>query len=81
MSLYFLLFTGSSVATSLSEGEAKQKQVGVLYVKGMDLKMERFPLQTVRPFIFRRIFLSDAPDDLTTASANTEKKVVIYFIF
>ncbi len=37
---FFIVQPGSSVATSLCEGEAKQKMVGLLTVKGKDFKVD-----------------------------------------
>ncbi|XP_043220823.1 double-strand break repair protein MRE11-like [Amphibalanus amphitrite] len=51
---------GSSVATSLCDGEAKPKAVGLLHVRGKEFKMESLPLRTVRPFMFRTVRLADS---------------------
>ncbi|CAK7897529.1 double-strand break repair protein Mre11p [[Candida] anglica] len=48
---------GSSVATSLCEGEAKEKCVFVLNVKGGDYSLETIPLKTVRPFVMEEVSL------------------------
>lgn len=58
--LYFLLkipHLGSSIATSLCEGEAKPKHIGILSVNGLKYKMEKIKLQTVRPFVFDNLIL------------------------
>uniref|UniRef100_A0A1I8JNX0 Mre11_DNA_bind domain-containing protein n=1 Tax=Macrostomum lignano TaxID=282301 RepID=A0A1I8JNX0_9PLAT len=39
----FITQPGSSVATSLCPGEAVQKQVGLLYIKGRDFRIEPIP--------------------------------------
>lgn len=57
---------GSSVATSLSVGEAVPKCVGLLEVRKEQYRMTSIPLETVRPFIFRDVKLSQsdcAPHD------------------
>jgi len=44
---------GSSVATSLCEGEAVEKRVGILEIHKGRFKMTEKKLNTVRPLIFR----------------------------
>ena len=56
---YFITQPGSSVATSLSEGEAKPKHVGLLSINGLKFKMKKLRLQTVRPFVFDNLILQD----------------------
>lgn len=54
---------GSSVATSLSPGEAVPKHVGMLRVKrDKDFFIDKFPLQTVRPFVFDTLSLDEFSD-------------------
>eukprot|EP00899_Mesostigma_viride_P021825 jgi/Mesvir1/29644/Mv21489-RA.3 len=53
---------GSSVATSLIEGEAKRKHVLLLKVKGLDYQTRNIPLETVRPFEHESIVLADLPE-------------------
>ena len=51
---------GSSVATSLCEGETLQKKVGILEIApGRLFKLQEFPLKTVRPMIFKNIWIED----------------------
>ncbi|KAJ3149384.1 Double-strand break repair protein mre11a [Geranomyces variabilis] len=50
---------GSSVATSLCEGEAVPKHIAILTVKGLDFKIEPIRLQTVRPFVIDEVALKD----------------------
>lgn len=50
---------GSSVATSLVEGESVQKRVAIVSVRGKDFDVETIRLKTVRPFIYKEITLSD----------------------
>ena len=77
-STVFIMQPGSSVVTSLSEGEVKQKwvmimcgscdqwwcynirHVAILSVKGTDFRVEKMCLNTVRPYIFHTIDLSDS---------------------
>jgi len=63
---FFITQPGSPVATSLCEGEAIQKAVGVLNIRSdTKFKMDVIPLRTVRPLIFRSVALSDLKVDLT----------------
>ncbi|KAG2196116.1 hypothetical protein INT46_005313 [Mucor plumbeus] len=49
---------GSSVATSLSEGESRQKHVGLLSIKGKDFSLDKIRLKTTRPLQFATVILS-----------------------
>ncbi|KAI8332838.1 Metallo-dependent phosphatase-like protein [Chlamydoabsidia padenii] len=49
---------GSSVATSLSEGEALAKHVGLLQITGNDYSLQKIRLTTVRPFQFTSVVLN-----------------------
>ncbi|KAG8224890.1 hypothetical protein J437_LFUL004631 [Ladona fulva] len=55
---FFVLQPGSSVATSLSEGEAVSKHVFLLRIHGKKFKTEKIKLQTVRPFVYEALALS-----------------------
>jgi double-strand break repair protein MRE11 len=61
---------GSSVATSLCDGEAKEKHIGILEVKFDKyrnenvFKLVKVELNTVRPFIFKKIDLQDYVDEI-----------------
>ncbi|ORX58701.1 DNA repair exonuclease [Hesseltinella vesiculosa] len=54
----FVTQPGSSVATSLTEGESQPKHVGLLKIKGDRYNLEKLPLRTVRPFVFSSVSLS-----------------------
>ncbi|XP_063988207.1 double-strand break repair protein MRE11 [Diachasmimorpha longicaudata] len=56
---YDICQPGSSVATSLSEGESVPKHIGLLFIEKDHYKMNAIKLKTVRPFIFRDIFLPE----------------------
>ncbi|KAG9400494.1 Double-strand break repair protein mre11a [Aphanomyces cochlioides] len=56
---FFITQPGSSVATSLIEGEAKPKKVGILEVNGNNFRLRSIPLKTVRPFKMAEVFLRD----------------------
>ena len=62
---FFITQPGSPCATSLCEGEAIQKKVGVLNIRAdTKFKMDVIPLQTVRPLVFRTVALQDMRLDL-----------------
>ncbi|EGD77873.1 hypothetical protein PTSG_09507 [Salpingoeca rosetta] len=51
---------GSSVATSLSEGESVHKHVGMLYIRAdKSFRITKVPLKTVRAFKFRDLVLAE----------------------
>ncbi|XP_075054844.1 double-strand break repair protein MRE11 isoform X2 [Mixophyes fleayi] len=60
--LFYVSQPGSSVATSLSPGEAVKKHVGLLRIKNKKMNMQKIPLQTVRQFFIEDVVLSDHPD-------------------
>ena len=54
---------GSSVATSLSPGEAVPKHIGMLRVKDSnDFLIEKLSLKTTRPFVFDTLSLDEFSD-------------------
>lgn len=61
---------GSSVATSLCEGEAKRKHAVILKLQGNQFELEPVPLKTVRPFIVKDVALKDATPRITPADSN-----------
>lgn len=61
---YMVTQPGSSVATSLSEGESLAKHIAVVSIIGDKFKLEPIKLKTVRPFIFKSINLVDYEDEL-----------------
>ena len=56
---YHVTQPGSSVATSLVEGEARTKHVGLLEIRGESFRMEPIMLRSVRPFVFDTLVLSE----------------------
>lgn len=56
---YHISQPGSSVATSLCEGESKPKHVGLLKINKNNFKMKPLRLKSVRPYIFDNMILSD----------------------
>lgn len=53
---------GSSVATSLIEGESKPKHVLLLEIKGNQYRPTKIPLNSVRPFVYAEVILKDEQD-------------------
>ncbi|XP_071730171.1 double-strand break repair protein MRE11-like isoform X2 [Rutidosis leptorrhynchoides] len=53
---------GSSVATSLIDGESKPKHVLLVEIKGNQYRPTKIPLHSVRPFEYKEIVLKDEPD-------------------
>ncbi|KAG5445240.1 meiotic recombination, variant 2 [Clonorchis sinensis] len=72
---FFVTQPGSSVATTLSEGEAREKAVGLLEVRGKEFKITRVPLQTVRPFVFKDVILEDEITKSVSSSLDLAKQV------
>ncbi|KAG1655635.1 hypothetical protein FOA52_008873 [Chlamydomonas sp. UWO 241] len=75
-----VLQPGSSVATSLSEGEAKRKHIFLLEVLNNSYRIISYQLRSVRPFAFESVVLKEAaevkveePDSVSTF---LEEKVV-----
>ncbi|XP_004448251.1 double-strand break repair protein MRE11 isoform X2 [Dasypus novemcinctus] len=60
--LFYVSQPGSSVVTSLSQGEAVKKHVGLLRVKGKKMNLHKMPLQTVRRFYMEDVVLANHPD-------------------
>ncbi|KAF9962955.1 Double-strand break repair protein mre11a [Mortierella alpina] len=56
---------GSSVATSLSEGESKEKHVAILKICKGKFNIQKIRLKSVRPFIMGDVTLSDHQLDPT----------------
>ncbi|XP_075241781.1 uncharacterized protein LOC142336755 [Convolutriloba macropyga] len=54
---FYVLQPGSSVATSLSPGEAAPKNSWLVHIRGDKFKADKVPLETVRPFVFRDLNL------------------------
>lgn len=65
---FYVLQPGSSVATSLIEGEAIPKYVFILSIKGKQYSLEKVRLMTIRPFIIDSVSLQEDTDFKTGAS-------------
>jgi double-strand break repair protein MRE11 len=57
---FYVLQPGSSVATSLCDGESAPKKSWIIKIHGEQFKAESVPLETVRPFVMRDVSLSDS---------------------
>eukprot|EP00064_Thunnus_orientalis_P004324 superscaffoldBa00000391_g4335 len=73
--LFYVTQPGSSVATSLSPGEATKKHIGLLRVKGRKMNMQKIPLKTVRQFFIQDVVLADYQDLFTPDTPQVTKKV------
>ncbi|KAF8639209.1 hypothetical protein AX17_001694 [Amanita inopinata Kibby_2008] len=59
---YYITQPGSSVATSLAEGEALEKHVALLQIQGKEFQLTPIPLRTTRPFVIGEVVLVDAAE-------------------
>ncbi|XP_047450847.1 double-strand break repair protein MRE11 [Mugil cephalus] len=73
--LFYVTQPGSSVATSLSPGEATKKHIGLLRVKGRKMNLQKIPLKTVRQFFIQDVVLGDYEDMFTPDTPQVTKKV------
>ncbi|QPG75951.1 hypothetical protein FOA43_003337 [Brettanomyces nanus] len=71
-----VLQAGSSIATSLSEGELAEKHVFILNIKGKDFSLEPIALKSVRPFAMKSVVLAET--GLSATSSN--KAEVLNFL-
>ncbi|KAL1717578.1 Metallo-dependent phosphatase-like protein [Schizophyllum commune] len=60
---YYITQPGSSVATSLSEGETIPKHVAIVSIQGKEFKFDPIRLRTVRPFVTEEVVLSEIADE------------------
>jgi double-strand break repair protein MRE11 len=56
---FMVIQPGSTVATSLVQGEAEPKHVGILEIRADQYKFTPIKLETVRPFIIKDVVLQD----------------------
>ncbi|XP_034025164.1 double-strand break repair protein MRE11 [Thalassophryne amazonica] len=73
--LFYITQPGSSVATSLSPGEASKKHIGLLTVKGLKMDLQKIPLKTVRQFFIQDVVLADYQHLFTPDTPQVTKKV------
>ncbi|KAI0800087.1 DNA repair exonuclease [Fomes fomentarius] len=60
---YYVTQPGSSVATSLADGEAIEKHVALLEIQGKEFELTAIPLRSVRPFVIDEVELSAAAEE------------------
>ncbi|TDL14993.1 DNA repair exonuclease [Rickenella mellea] len=60
---YYITQPGSSVATSLADGESLEKHVALIQIRGKEFNLEPIPLRTVRPFVLEEIFLTEVAEE------------------
>ncbi|KAI0330035.1 DNA repair exonuclease [Cubamyces sp. BRFM 1775] len=60
---YYITQPGSSVATSLADGEALEKHVALLKIQGKEFELTPIPLRSVRPFVIDDVVLSEAAEE------------------
>lgn len=70
---------GSSVATSLAEGESIEKKIGILEIHKKDFKLNPVSLRTVRPFVFRSVNIDELVDRLKLDEGNVKDKVTKFY--
>ena len=72
---FHVIQPGSSIATSLSEGESRSKHVGILEIKDENWRITPVPLTTVRPFLMEDVALANVAE---TMDITKEKCVYEY---
>ncbi|KAF7329694.1 Double-strand break repair protein MRE11 [Mycena kentingensis (nom. inval.)] len=60
---YYISQPGSSVATSLADGEAIEKHVALLQIRNKEFELNPIPLRTVRPFVIESIVLTEVAEE------------------
>ena len=70
---------GSSVATSLVEGESKRKHVGILEIKDDQFRMTSVALKNVRPFVMDDVSLGEV-EGLDPDDTHVEQKLKEYLV-
>jgi double-strand break repair protein MRE11 len=66
---------GSSVATSLVPGEAVQKKIGILDIKGKNFRLHPVPLTQVRTFVMTELSLREHRADLDPDDQKVDEKL------
>ncbi|KNE57270.1 DNA repair protein (mre11) [Allomyces macrogynus ATCC 38327] len=73
---FYVTQPGSSIATSLSEGEAVEKHVAVLRIHQTSFELEKIRLTSVRPFVIRDLVLG-AIDGLREGDMKAATKLIV----
>jgi double-strand break repair protein MRE11 len=74
------VISGSSVATSLCEGEAVKKHVAILHLYKREFQVYPIALKTVRPFVFDSLVLADCTIDFTTEKPSEEVRLYSFSV-
>lgn len=77
---FYVSQPGSSVATSLSEGESIDKKIGILEINRKEFKMTAVNLKTVRPFIFRSVNIEELAEELELNIGDTRTKIEKFLV-
>lgn len=64
---------GSSVATSLTQGEGRQKHVGILDIRGQQFRLKSIPLGSVRGFAIGDVSLTELAEGGTVLDIEDPK--------
>lgn len=72
---FYVSQPGSTVATSLAEGEALDKCCGILSIHKSLFRLDPIRLQTVRPFIFESVNIAEYFDDLRLDEGDVQQKM------
>uniref|UniRef100_A0A8D8JMC4 Double-strand break repair protein MRE11 n=1 Tax=Culex pipiens TaxID=7175 RepID=A0A8D8JMC4_CULPI len=72
---FYVSQPGSTVATSLAEGESIDKCCGILSIHKSLFRLDPIKLQTVRPFVFETVNLVEFADELQLDEGDVQQKV------
>ncbi|XP_055324857.1 double-strand break repair protein MRE11-like [Sitodiplosis mosellana] len=72
---FYVSQPGSTVVTSMSEGESVEKQIAILYVSENKFMCQPVKLETVRPFVYKSINLQDYGDELDWNVGEAKTKI------
>lgn len=72
---FYVCQPGSTVPTSLAEGESLRKHVAILEIFKDKFQMRPIPLKTVRPFIFESVNVVDLAAELRLDEGDASNKV------
>ena len=74
---FVIVQPGSSVATSLSQGESVDKHVALVEIKGDNFRLMPIPLYTTRPFVIADVTLSEEVDAKDANPAAAAEEVLV----
>jgi len=70
-----VLQPGSTVATSLVDGESQPKHLAVLEIKGQQFRLQSYRLKQVRPFVTEEVRLDDEEFGLNPEDVKVESEI------